>query len=60
MKSIELYNQLEKDFISKGLRDDWARYMRELEEYISTNFKERSMGVVCDFSDEINRSRWRQ
>ena len=55
MKSIELYNQLEKDFISKELRDDWARYMRELEEYLSTNFIERSMGLVCDFSDEINK-----
>jgi putative NIF3 family GTP cyclohydrolase 1 type 2 len=55
MKSIELYNQLEKDFISKELRDDWARYMCELEEYLSTNFIERSMGLVCDFSNEINK-----
>lgn len=31
MKSIELYNHLEKDFIPKELRDDWARYMGELE-----------------------------
>ncbi|MCB2291916.1 Nif3-like dinuclear metal center hexameric protein, partial [Clostridium sp. CS001] len=55
MKSTELYNQLEKDFIFKELIDDWAGYMHELEEYLSTNFKERSMGLVCDFSDEINK-----
>jgi hypothetical protein len=55
MKSIELYNHLERDFISKELRDDWARYMGDLEEYLTINFKERSMGLVCDFANEINK-----
>lgn len=55
MKSIELYNQLERDFISKELRDEWARYMSELEEYLTINFKERSMGLVCDFTNEIKK-----
>lgn len=55
MKAIELYKQLEKDFIYKELHDDWARYMHELEEFLCTNFIERSMGLVCDFSDEINK-----
>jgi putative NIF3 family GTP cyclohydrolase 1 type 2 len=55
MKSTELYNRLEKDFISKELRDDWARYMGEIEDYLSNNFKERSMGLVCDFTKEINK-----
>ncbi|MEN6313835.1 MAG: hypothetical protein ABFD25_06270, partial [Clostridiaceae bacterium] len=54
MKAVELYTYLEKDFIFKELRDDWARYMPDLEEYLSANFKERSMGLVCDFADEIN------
>lgn len=54
MKAVELYAYLEKDFIFKELRDDWARYMPDLEEYLSANFKERSMGLVCDFADEIN------
>jgi len=53
MKSIELYNHLEKDFISKELADDWTRYMGEVEEYLCLNFKERSMGLVCDFATEI-------
>jgi putative NIF3 family GTP cyclohydrolase 1 type 2 len=55
MKSIELYNQLDRDFITDGLWDDWARYMKDVNDYLSTNFKERSMGLVCDFADEINK-----
>lgn len=55
MKSIELYNYLERDFITKELTDDWARYMGDIEEYLSVNFKERSMGLVCDFASEINQ-----
>lgn len=55
MKAIEIYNHLEKDFIFKGLKDDWAKYMDEVKDYLSTNFKERSMGLVCDFADEINK-----
>lgn len=55
MKSIELYNQLDSDFITDGLSDDWARYMKDVKDYLSTNFKERSMGLVCDFADEINK-----
>jgi putative NIF3 family GTP cyclohydrolase 1 type 2 len=55
MRAIELYDQLERDFIFPELRDDWARYMSELEDYICINFKERSMGLVCDFAEEINK-----
>jgi putative NIF3 family GTP cyclohydrolase 1 type 2 len=55
MRAIELYNHLERDFISNGLSDDWARFMGEVENYLSINFKVRSMGLVCDFADEINK-----
>jgi len=54
MRAIDLYNQLERDFITKDMRDDWAIFMGELDEYLSPNFKERSMGLVCDFTNEIN------
>ncbi len=50
MKAIELYNHLERDFIFKGFSDDWSRFMGEVEDYLSMNFKERSMGLVCDFA----------
>lgn len=55
MKSIDLYHQLEKDFIFEALRDDWANYMTELNDYLSPSYKEKSMGVVCDFAEEINK-----
>jgi putative NIF3 family GTP cyclohydrolase 1 type 2 len=55
MRAIDLYNQLEMDFITGDLTDTWAKYMVELEKYLSPNFKERSMGLVCDFTNEINK-----
>jgi len=55
MNAIELYNHLEREFISKELKDDWARHMGEVEDYLCLNFKERSMGLVCDFANEINK-----
>ena len=55
MKSIELYSHLDNDFITDGLCDDWARYMSDVNDYLSANFKERSMGLVCDFTDKINK-----
>jgi putative NIF3 family GTP cyclohydrolase 1 type 2 len=55
MKAVDLYNQLESDFIFKGLWDEWAKFMGEVEDFLSINFKERSMGLVCDFAEEINK-----
>ena len=55
MKAEKLYQKLEKDFIKPRLTDDWAAYMDKVKGFLSDNFKKRSMGVVCDFTDEINR-----
>ncbi len=55
MRATELYDHLERDFIFPELRDDWARYMTELDDYLCSSFKERSMGLVCDFAKEINK-----
>jgi putative NIF3 family GTP cyclohydrolase 1 type 2 len=55
MDSNEIYNILEKDFINSKLSDDWAQHMTSIEEYLSENFKKRSMGLVCDFATEINK-----
>lgn len=54
MKATELYAQLEKDFITPQMSDDWAQYFEPLGDFITDNFKKRSMGLVCDFSQEIN------
>lgn len=55
MKAQKLYSQLEKDFIKPGLTDDWYQYMESVADFLSDNFKQRSMGLVCDFADEINK-----
>ena len=55
MKAIELYEHLEKDFINSEMSDDWAQYMNSIEDFITPNFKKRSMGLVCDFTKDINK-----
>jgi len=55
MKSTILYEQLETDFITPMLSDEWAKYMGSIYNFISDNFKKRSMGLVCDFTKEINK-----
>ena len=55
MNAKKLYAVLEKDFILPGLTDDWARYMQEVEDFLSDNFKQRSMGLVCDNTEKIER-----
>ncbi len=53
MHAQDLYAQLEKDFITKDMSDEWAEYMEDVKMYLSENFKTRSMGVVCDFAKNI-------
>jgi len=55
MKASQLYKKLNKDFITSDLSDDWARYMESVRDFLSDNFKKRSMGLVCDFAREINK-----
>ena len=52
MKAVDLYNQLEKDFVIPGIVEDW--YDNEMsvnDEYICDNFKGCSIGLLCDFAD---------
>jgi putative NIF3 family GTP cyclohydrolase 1 type 2 len=55
MKAIQLYQHLEKDFITPEMSDEWAEYMSSVADFLSENFKKRSMGLVCDFATEINK-----
>lgn len=55
MKAIQIYEQLEKDFITSEMSDEWARYMHSVADFLCENFKKRSMGLVCDFTTEINK-----
>ena len=49
-----IYTHLENDFIKPGISDDFYKYMLELEPYLCNNFKNRSIGLMCDFSETIN------
>jgi len=55
MKATDLYKQLEKDFVIPQITEDWFNYMAEIEDYICDNFKQRSIGLVCDFAQEVNK-----
>jgi len=55
MKAIQLYQHLEKDFITPEMSDKWAQHMDSVDDFLSENFKKRSMGLVCDFITEINK-----
>jgi len=55
MKTIELYNRLEHDFVSKDMWDNWAEYMGEIEDFLCPKFIERSIGLVCDFAEDVNK-----
>lgn len=54
MNAKKLYNQLEKDFINPELTDEWMG-MDPIADFVTENFKNRAMGLVCDFSDEITQ-----
>jgi len=55
MKTSNLYKNLEDDFIKPGLTDDWFQYMGSVADFLTNNFKKRSMGLVCDFNTEIDK-----
>jgi putative NIF3 family GTP cyclohydrolase 1 type 2 len=56
MKAIELYNILEKDFVIPSINENWYdNDMSINDEYICDNFKQRSLGLLCDFTDEIKK-----
>lgn len=55
MEARKLYDQLEKDFITSEMSDEWFQYMDSVKDFVCDNFKERSMGLVCDFTTEIEK-----
>jgi len=56
MIAAELYNQLEKDFVNSDYTEDWYDDNWEAKDYICDNFKQRSMGLLCDFAEEIKKA----
>ena len=56
MKVKELYDNQDDYFIKPGISDDGFQYMPELEPFLCENFKERSMGLACDFYGNDSQS----
>ncbi|MFB6088698.1 MAG: Nif3-like dinuclear metal center hexameric protein [Candidatus Aenigmatarchaeota archaeon] len=54
MEAKYVYEELENDFINPNLRDEWGKYIDEVKDFITEEFMERSMGLVCDNTNEIN------
>lgn len=55
MNAQKLYKKLDNDFITPEMSDEWVQYMDDIADFLSDNFKKREMGLVCDFSQEIDR-----
>ena len=54
MDAEELYAKLE-EFITPEMSDDWYESMDSIKDFISEDYKKRSMGLVCDFAKQINK-----
>jgi putative NIF3 family GTP cyclohydrolase 1 type 2 len=53
-----LYEDLERDFVTPAMgKEDWANDMAAFNDLVSNQFKKRSIGLVCDFTDKITRVR---
>jgi len=55
MESKKLYEKLEKDFIKPGLSDEWQGVKEGYGKFLSENFKQKAMGIVCDNSAKITK-----
>ncbi len=55
MNAEVLYKKLENDFVRPGMSDDWAKHMEGVADFLCDNFKNRSMGLVCDNTEEIGK-----
>ena len=54
MNIKQLIEQLEKDFIKPSMVDDWSKQTESIKEYLTEQYKQRSIGLMCDFTNEIN------
>ncbi len=55
MKAKELFNKLDTDFIKPNMEDMWVEMMQPIGEFLTENFKQRAMGLVCDHTEEIEQ-----
>lgn len=54
MEAELLFKKLNMAFITPALSDDWTQDMYPISDFLTDNFKKRSMGLVCDNSPVVN------
>ena len=55
MDAAILYNELQNDFIKEGISDyNWSAKMPQLERFLSVDFCQSGIGLMCDFTNTIN------
>jgi len=56
MEAKRIYQRLMTDFIRDGITDmEWAARMPGLSAYLTSDFKQSGMGVMCDFTNRVER-----
>jgi len=55
MDATKLYDQLEKDFITSALTDEWANQVTSIADFVTPQYQKRFMGLVCDHTKIINK-----
>lgn len=56
MKAVELYKILDSEFLLPNFSDDWEQAMTpEIKQYFCDTYKMTSIGLMCDFTKEINK-----
>jgi len=55
MLAKAIYKNLDNYFIKHEITDDFYQYMTELAPFLCDNFKKSSIGLVCDFTETIDR-----
>ena len=55
MEAHELYARMDKEFVTPKMSDKWGDYMKSVQDFLSDNYKQRWMGVVCDNAKVITK-----
>lgn len=56
MNATQLYEKIKVDFVKDGISDlNWAEKMPKLDEYLLGDFKQSGIGLMCNFTENIEK-----
>ncbi|KMQ50096.1 Hypothetical protein CHISP_2956 [Chitinispirillum alkaliphilum] len=55
MNAKDLYHRLEEQFVISEMTDDWNGCYDGIFEFVCDSYKQKQMGLVCDFTDTVNK-----